>query len=212
VARDYKKPRGGRKRETSSSPWRFLISGFSLGVIAAAIVYYLLSPGAPRRPDQPIPETRQPPASMRAEAPEAAPGPEPAVIMEEETPQEVAETEPEEEGFAFWKILPEYEVILPEEDDDVDERAVAKPLARISTPGKYLLQVGSFRRYEDADRLKARLALQGIECSIKRITLDDNQYHRVLIGPESELDQINALRERLTQQNIKPLVIRIPAQ
>lgn len=214
MARDYKKPRSGgkRRREEESSPWRFLLGGFSLGVIAAAIAYYLLSPGAPRRPDEPVPETRRPPASMIEEETQAAPEPIRAPLEEDPTPTAEEESEPEEKGYAFWTMLPEYEVILPDEDDKAEERETSKPLARISKPGKYLLQVGSFRRYEDADRLKAKLALQGIECAIKRITLDDSQYHRVLIGPEDELREVNALRERLNQQDIKVLVIRIPAQ
>lgn len=187
-------------------PWRFLIGGFSMGVIAAAIVYYMMSPSAPRRPAEPIPETQRPPASatidtVREERPTPAPAPKPA-------PKPAAQPEPEEEKFKFWEMLQNYEVIVPEAEERVEK---TKPQAPISKPGNYLLQIGAFRRYADADRLKAKLALQGIECYIEKVTINDDQYHRVRIGPETQLKQVNALRRRLNEQDINVLVIRIPA-
>ena len=76
-------------------------------------------------------------------------------------------------------------------------------------PGLYVLQAGSFSRYEDADRRRAELALQGIESSIQRVTIDDRTYHRVRIGPIDDLDELNMLRSRLRAARIDVLRIRL---
>ena len=76
-------------------------------------------------------------------------------------------------------------------------------------PGVYVLQAGSFSAYEDADRRRATLALQGIESKIQRVTIDDRTYHRVRIGPIDDLDELNLLRSRLREAQIDVLRIRL---
>jgi cell division protein FtsN len=72
-----------------------------------------------------------------------------------------------------------------------------------------VLQAGSFSRYEDADRRRANLAMQGIESIVQRVTIDDKTYHRVRIGPIDDLDELNILRARLRAANIDVLRIRL---
>jgi cell division protein FtsN len=76
-------------------------------------------------------------------------------------------------------------------------------------PGTYVLQAGSFTEYADADRRRAQLALQGIESTIQRVTIDNKTYHRVRIGPIDDLDRLNVLRTRLRQADIDVLRIRM---
>ena len=90
----------------------------------------------------------------------------------------------------------------PDVPADTEPRAIVEP-------GLYVLQAGSFSRYEDADRRRAELALQGIESSIQRVTIDDRTYHRVRIGPIDDLDQLNMLRSRLRAARIDALRIRL---
>ena len=52
-------------------------------------------------------------------------------------------------------------------------------------------------RLADADRRQASLALLGIESRIQRVTVDDDVYHRVRIGPISNLDSLNRMRKQL---------------
>ncbi len=50
--------------------------------------------------------------------------------------------------------------------------------------GKYLVQAGSFKRRADADALKARLTLNGLQAQIELVKLNEDEYwHRVLLGP-----------------------------
>jgi cell division protein FtsN len=103
-------------------------------------------------------------------------------------------------------MLPNFEVIIPEQEPDVSQD---KELKAIERPGNYVLQAGSFTDFADADRRRAQLALQGIESRIQRVSIDDKTYHRVRIGPTRDLDELNALRNRLRQAQIDVLRIRI---
>ena len=88
-------------------------------------------------------------------------------------------------------------------DDNGEDQPVA-----VVEPGRYVLQAGSFSTYDDADRRRAELALHGIESRIQRVTIDGATYHRVRIGPTSDLDELNMLRSRLRAANIDVMRIR----
>ena len=142
------------------------------------------------------------PASMTApiESPAAAAEPE---------PQPVAEQAPEEDSeprFSFYSMLPNFEVVIPEEEPDV---TVDQQVQAIQAPGTYVLQAGSFTDPSDADRRRAELALLGIESRIQRISIDDRTYHRVRIGPMTDLDELNLIRSQLRQADIDVLRIRL---
>ncbi len=110
--------------------------------------------------------------------------------------------------FDFYTMLPNFEVIIPEEDPEV--AADIEPKA-VEVPGTYVLQCGSFTTFEDADRRRAHLALQGIASVIQRVTIDDKTYHRVRIGPIDDLNELNMLRSRLRAAKIDVLIIRLRA-
>ena len=117
-----------------------------------------------------------------------------------------SDPEPREKRFTFYDMLPNFEVIIPEQEPNV--AADDAPQAVIE-PGIYVLQAGSFSEYADADRRRAQLALQGIESKIQRVTIDDRTYHRVRIGPIDDLDELNLLRSRLRAAQIDVLRIRL---
>lgn len=139
------------------------------------------------------------PASMAApieSAPVPAPEPEPEPVPEETT----------EPRFSFYSMLPNFEVVIPEEEADVERD---QEVEAIQSPGTYVLQAGSFTDSSDADRRRAELALLGIESRIQRISIDDRNYHRVRIGPMNDLDELNLVRAQLRQANIDVLRIRL---
>lgn len=120
-----------------------------------------------------------PPAAPAAPPPAAAPEPAPS--------------------FDFYKVLPGDEsTALPE----VDEPA-APPTPR------YFLQAGAFQNAEDADNLKAQLALLGVEAAIQTSEIPDKGvFHRVRIGPFLAMDQVNSTRSLLAQNNIPATLVR----
>jgi hypothetical protein len=113
----------------------------------------------------------------------------------------------DDSGFTFYDLLPNFEVVIPEEETAI---GAGPELAPLVEPGLYVLQAGSFQQEEDADRLRAQLALLAIESGIQRVTIDDDQtWYRVRIGPMSDLDSVNRIRERLREESIEPLVLRV---
>ncbi len=111
------------------------------------------------------------------------------------------------EKYDFYEMLPNFEVVVPEKDKDVkrDQPAAAK----IERPGVYVLQAGSYRNESDANRVKAQLALQGVEAKVQRVAVDADVWHRVRIGPISNLDELNKVRKQLQAADVDALVIRV---
>jgi len=75
-----------------------------------------------------------------------------------------------------------------------DKAFLTKAPQAVVEPGVYILQAGSFSTHEDADRRRAELGLQGITSHIQRVKINERNYHRVLIGPIDDLDELNVVR------------------
>ena len=78
-----------------------------------------------------------------------------------------------------------------------------------ATSGAYVLQAGSYRKFEDADRVRAQLALQGIESNVQRVAIDNDTWHRVRIGPISDPAELERVRSRLKEAEVDFLVVRV---
>jgi len=115
-----------------------------------------------------------------------------------------SEAPPEKSRFDFYTLLPEMEIFIPEQDK---EAALRMP--KLKRPGTYVLQVGSFKKFADADAFKAKLALQGFESKIQTITVDGNKWHRVRIGPITEMPALNDTRARLRKNDIEFMLLKI---
>lgn len=180
MPRDYKHAaRESRAESRVSSGLLGLVAGFAAGFGTAV----LLQVGVPEKPTQPT----------RAAQQDTAPA--------TEQPKE------DKPKFDFYQMLPNFEVVIPEQDKEVRRSA---EVSSVEKPGTYVLQAGSFRSGADADKLRARLALVGIESSVQTVTIDrDQTWHRVRIGPFNNLEQLNSARRRLAEQDIQALVIRL---
>jgi cell division protein FtsN len=109
--------------------------------------------------------------------------------------------------YDFYKILPSFQVVIPGQDKEVKSGSPAT--TPVDQPGSYILQVGSFPNFADADKMKATLALQGIESSIQQVQVNNGStWNRVRIGPIKDLKQLNSIRTKLAQDHIDPLVIK----
>jgi cell division protein FtsN len=122
---------------------------------------------------------------------------------------------PPKPNFEFYTILPEMEVVIPDEEVVTPDEPPNKPKPRVITsstnnPVSYILQMGSFRRYQDADRLKARLALIGIEAEIQKVSINNRDtYHRVRSRPYTSQSRLNAERRLAKENGITSLVIKL---
>jgi cell division protein FtsN len=139
-----------------------------------------------------------------ADAPDA-PRPDPHRAARSDA-EAVASGKPSEK-YDFYQMLPNFEVVVPEKDKDVKRDLPAA--AKIERPGVYVLQAGSYRNEADADRVRKQLALQGISAKVQRVAVDADVWHRVRIGPISNLDELNKVRKQLQAADVDALVIRV---
>ena len=129
--------------------------------------------------------------------------------------------EPAPTKFEFYKLLPKGEITLPQvktrQETPPAQREMGQPNAtttvendRSVEPGSYMLQIGSFKRYEDADTLKAKLAFSGIEADIASVTLANGQeWHRVRIGPSRDIKYINSVQDQLAQNSFNAMLMKV---
>ncbi|MEK6770953.1 MAG: SPOR domain-containing protein [Pseudomonadota bacterium] len=104
--------------------------------------------------------------------------------------------------FEFYTLL-ENEKVLP------DRRVREEPVRTANRAVTYVLQAGSFASFEDADQLKARLALSGLIAHIQKVEVRGKVYHRVRLGPYQQIDQLDAVGDQLKQLGIRALRLEI---
>jgi cell division protein FtsN len=106
--------------------------------------------------------------------------------------------------FDFYTILPELEVVV----DKDDQPSAASPNKKLPA-GKYVLQVGSFKSSDEADSLKAQLALMGVETNIETVKVNTINWHRVRVGPSKDIDQLHTTQNRLRVKNMDSIVLKV---
>ena len=131
------------------------------------------------------------------------------------TPSEPAITkEPEtKRKFDFYTLLPELEIVIPQEESQPPkQKPTASPTAtskqQTDYKGGYLLQAGSFQQFNEADSLKARLALIGVEANIQSVEVNKTKWHRVQIGPSNDRNALEKLRKRLKSSQIDTILLQ----
>ena len=168
--------------------------GVLLGLVAALAVALYLTKSNPfvARPSQPAKP------AARVEAPKPPP-----VGMPSGRPAEPVR--PPDSGrtdssrFDFYRILPGEE----------GQQALKRPQPQAATREVFYLQAGAFQKAADADNLKARLALAGLEAQIQTATLADRSvWHRVRLGPYSDPASMSQARAVLRENNIEPSIIK----
>ena len=184
------KRRRRAKKKQGVSPIVSMLFGLAVGLSGAAAVYMKDRKG-------PVVEgTSDPtPASLQSALDDNS------EVATKIAPTEAAPTEEKEvRRFTFYDILPNFEMVTPDEEPEPEADNTPKAIIE---PGVYVLQAGSFSTHVDADRRRAELALHGIESHIQRVKVNDRNYHRVYIGPTDDLDELNMLRSRLRAAQIE---------
>jgi cell division protein FtsN len=73
----------------------------------------------------------------------------------------------------------------------------------------FFLQVGAFQKAADADNLKAKLALTGLEASVQEVSIPEKgTMHRVRVGPFRDSEEMNRARTLLSQTGVQGTVIK----
>jgi cell division protein FtsN len=86
----------------------------------------------------------------------------------------------------------------------------AKTAAPTADEGtRFQLQAGAFRTPEDADAMRARLALMGLDARVFPIEQAGTTLYRVRLGPYGQIDDVNRTRKMLADNGIEAQVIRL---
>lgn len=194
MSRDYKPAHKGHSKKPGSPMLAGIVIGMFIG-LAIALAVAVFIKGSP----SPFVEHNKPQAANGGE--QSPPAPAATAETNTEKPKNA-----EKPRFDFYTILPGTEEPATEKDIKQQDPASA-------SKSQYYLQAGAFQKEADADNLKAKLALMGIEASIQTASLPDKGvWHRVRVGPYDNVDDLNRVRSTLTQNGITASLVKVHDQ
>ena len=97
--------------------------------------------------------------------------------------------------------------------EDKSAPAPAPPAVAAAAPAdagaRLMLQTGAFKSAQDADAMRARLALLGLDARVSQVTQDAGAtvLYRVRIGPYRELDDLSGIRRTLSENGIEAQIV-----
>ncbi|MDO9270615.1 MAG: SPOR domain-containing protein [Methylobacter sp.] len=175
-------------QQKSLGLWRWMLITASI-ISFVVFLVYLRSTGSKQIAPQPNMPTKA--EEVKVEAPTQEKKPDLGPVL----PQ-----------FDFYTILPEKEVIVP--DYEINTRAREERVGQAKT-ASYILQAGSFREFKDADSLRAKLALMGIESKVEKAKIGNVIWNRVKMGPYTQMTSVSTIRSRLRENGIDAVVMEI---
>ena len=187
TSRDYKKT---QRSSLDMGRYKEFLYGAAVGAFIASVAFMYVS-------------AKQHKAAELADTPH--PDPHHAAHAAADSDEPGANTASQK--YDFYHMLPNFEVVVPEKEKDVKRDLPAA--SKVERPGIYVLQVGSYRSETEADGMRARLGKLGVDAKVQRVAVDADVWHRVRIGPISNLDELNKTRKQLQSADVDAIVIRI---
>lgn len=181
---------------SGNSLWAGILVGIAVGVaMAAGVAWYLMKSPSPFM-------NKEQPAVAKA-LPDPAKPAAPA-----STDKSSATTGDGKPRFEFYKVLTDKQqaTVTPakpsEKPKPADKpKAAENKIAKAYEP--QVLQAGSFSNINDAEKLKARLALLGVEANIQTATIPDKGvWYRVRLGPYKSAEDLNHASNFLKQNGV----------
>ena len=201
-----------------------IIIGLLLGIVISLAVALWLN----RLANPFIQKDKPPEPASKMSAVQPPPPPDAAKKAEKDAQGKVPEKgKSDRPRFEFYQILPGEKEVVPEkpapQKGDTKAPAVASkaPAPAPAKPGSspnapkphsgetFWLQAGAFQEEREADNLKARIALTGLEASVKPVTVPDRgTLYRVRLGPYQSVDDANRMKTVLSQNGVSAAIIR----
>lgn len=146
-------------------------------------------------------------------------------------------TAPVKPKYDFYTLLPESEVIVPneavpektpppvvapvtpEQAAKIDTARAQAALSGLTPPPpppvvkpapvtQFFLQAGSFRKKEDADKVRAQIILLGQSAAVESGTVKEETWYRVLVGPFSNREQLTVAQKQLAGGGFSNLLLQ----
>jgi cell division protein FtsN len=83
------------------------------------------------------------------------------------------------------------------------------PTAAAPKSGQYLLQAGAFRNNQQADDLKARIAMLGLVGRVEVVQTPAGEMHRVRLGPYATASELEQAKQKLSGGGLPAVAIRV---
>ncbi|QJD60091.1 SPOR domain-containing protein [Pseudomonas sp. gcc21] len=190
MAKGRKAPARGASRAKASArrgipPWLWLISGLVIGLFVAFLLQ--LEPGR-----ETVKRDTTPPKQVQPKK-----------------PAKPAEPQPR---YDFYTLLPESEQLVPEHS--VPKQAPPQPAkkeeaAKPQDRTRFFLQAGSFRKRNDADRVRAQILLLGLDVKLEDAKLGDGEtWYRVQVGPFQDRSSVNQAQKTLAGNGYDNLLLQ----
>lgn len=178
--RKTSRTRGKRKLPN----WTLLVLGLAIGVVVVVSIQWAVNRA--RTPGTGLHNLLSRP-----------PVPPPPVVQHRAPPPVPKPT------YDFYTILPETETVIPDREWDKLRREPEKGV-------QYVLQAASYNNFQQADQLKARLAINGLVSTIQKVTIGDKgTFYRVRLGPYHNAADADAANRKLSSLGVKALRLRL---
>ena len=220
MANATKRPRprtsASRGKSGGSSLFTGLLVGLIIGITAAiGVAYYINHSESPfkgkAQKDSPVSSVSV--ASAPKSSPKAPEVLRPTVNKDEVVPKisEAKDNSSTPVSLDFYTMLPG----LNEKNSKatkptkVPSKPEDKPLEKVTQDKGAYLQAGAFKDEYDADNLKAKLALLGVEARIKTENVPEKGiWHRVRIGPFTSTNELEKIRAQLHANGVESVIIK----
>ncbi len=188
MPKDYKNINPKKKtRSGNTNQLKSFFSGLAIGLCVAIVVYFYEH------------DLGQQTGIVQPEV--TIESPEPELDLSNDTPPP---------SFDFYEILPNMEVNVSEWEAEEYEDIKGQAKSGDEKPGIYILQIGSFKQYDAADEVKAKLAFMGITADIQRVVINGKDIrHRVRVGPYAESDKLSLVRRQLAENKLDYLLLKL---
>ena len=179
------------EQPTCPPPWLWLITGILIGFFLALLLYL----------DRLLPNQKTEDRTQKTEYTA------PPVQKTEDKGQKIETSAPR---FEFYDILPmkKTENSGQRTEESIPPSAANPPLPSEMPPGNFMLQIAAFQNIREAEELKARLALLGIQAFVQQANLNGSAWYRVRVGPFTDAAQANQIQEILLQNGYQAIVAK----
>lgn len=113
--------------------------------------------------------------------------------------------------FDFYTLLPEREVIVPNEREAIkttDKPKSAQDATTAAGTEQLLLQVGSFRSAQEAERRRAQVTSLGLQAKVESVVANGDPWFRVQAGPFVTREQLTKARDQLSAAGVESLLLK----